>query len=307
MSTLPPVRGRFRGQKVALLVGGLSSEREVSLATGAAFAGALGARGYDVEVIDAGRDVAARITASDAAVVFIGLHGTLAEDGRLQGLLDWLGKPYTGSGARASLLAFDKSLARRVFAAAALPLAERLDPAGALEPPVVVKPAAEGSSVGVTIVRAAEDLAAALRLAGQGGGEILVERFVEGPEISVAVLDGVALGTVEIEPVRGFYDYEAKYADDAGTRYHVPPRLPAEQIAAAERYAEAAHVALGCAGVTRVDFIASAGGPILLEVNTLPGMTSHSLVPMVAAHRGIEFPELCERILDLAIGGADGA
>lgn len=300
---LPPVVGRFRGKRVALLVGGLSSEREVSLQTGAAIARALRTRGYDVVEVDARRDVASKLGASRAHVVFSALHGTFAEDGRIQGLLDWVGLPYTGSDARASLLAFDKVLAKRLFRAAGLPVAEdRVWTGGALDLPlpVVVKPAAEGSSVGVTIVREPRDLQPALDFAAERG-EVLVERFVDGPEISVTIYDGHALGTVEIEPVRSFYDYDAKYADDAGTHYHVPPRVDPEVVATAERDAERAHAALGCSGVTRVDFIVGPQGAVLLEVNTLPGMTSHSLVPKVAQARGVEFPELCERILDLAL------
>jgi D-alanine-D-alanine ligase len=287
---LPPITGRFRGKRVALLVGGLSSEREVSFQTGAAMAEALRTRGYDVVEIDARRDLALKLRASGAAVVFSALHGTFAEDGRIQGLLDWVGLPYTGSDARASLLAFDKVLAKRLFRAAGLPVAEdRVWTGGELDLPlpVVVKPAAEGSSVGVTI--AAER------------GEVLVERFIDGPEISVTIYDGQALGTVEIEPLRAFYDYDAKYADDAGTHYHMPPRVDPEVVAQAERDAERAHAALGCSGVSRVDFIVGDGQAVLLEVNTLPGMTSHSLVPKVAEGLGVGFPELCERILDLAI------
>lgn len=300
--SLPPITGRFRDTTVALLLGGLSSEREVSLATGAAIGDALRSRGYRVETIDAGRDLLERLRGSGAGVVFNGMHGTFAEDGRLQGMLDWFGLPYTGSDARASLLAFDKVLAKRLFADAGLPLAEdRVWRGGALDLPlpVVVKPVSEGSSVGVTIVHDAAKLQPALDAAATRG-PVLVERFIDGPEISVTVYDGVALGTVEIEPERGFYDYTAKYADGSGTRYHVPPRLGPAVVAGAERHAERAHAALGCAGVTRVDFMVGADGPVLLEVNTLPGMTAHSLVPKAAAGAGIDFAELCERILDLA-------
>jgi len=310
---LPPITGRFRDATVAMLYGGPSSERQVSFASGTAIADALRGLGYRVLQIDAGRDVVAQLRAIGAEVVFIALHGTLAEDGRIQGLLDWVGLPYTGSDARSSLLAFDKLLAKRLFREAGLPTAEDRvwsgeSPRGLgvdLPLPVVVKPAAEGSSVGVTIVREEAALRPALERAA-ACGEVLIERFVPGPEISVTVYDGRALGTVEIEPARTFYDYAAKYADDTETRYHVPPRIDPAVTAAAERDAERAHRVLGCSGVTRVDFIAGADGAVLLEVNTLPGMTAHSLVPKAARGAGIEFPELCERILELAISPSDG-
>ncbi len=306
---------RYTGRRVALLVGGLSSEREVSLSTGAALHGALRERGYEVVVIDPTRALPSQLHVAGAEVVFIGLHGTYGEDGRLQGLLDWLGLPYTGSGLRGSQLAFDKVLAKRLVADAGVPVAADVVYGGEARPaleslpfglPVVVKPVADGSSVGVTIVHEAADFRAALEQAS-AGRQILIERFVEGPEVSVVLLGDTCLGSVEIEPARDFYDYEAKYGV-AGTRYHVPPRLPAEQIAAIEAHGVAAQRALGCSGVCRADFMLGAEGPIFLELNTLPGMTATSLVPKVAARAGIDFPELVERILDLAeCGGPEVA
>lgn len=313
--------GRFRGKRVGLLAGGLSSEREVSLNTAKSMREGLESLGsYEIVWIDAGRDLPRVLVAERIDVVLIGLHGTWAEDGRLQGLLDWMGLPYTGSGARASLLAFDKVLAKQVLRAAAVPLAPDVvwpaAEAAARGPedlpfglPAVVKPAAEGSSVGVTIVREAAAFGPAVRQAA-ALGDVLVERFVAGPECSVAVLDGEVLGSVEIEPLRAFYDYEAKYGQ-AGTRYHVPPRVAPAVRAAIEDAGLAAHRALGCRGATRVDVMLDAAPdgavrPVVLEVNTLPGMTATSLVPKIAAGVGIGFPALLERILDGAACGPEG-
>lgn len=309
----PQVQGRWRERRVALLSGGLSSEREVSQRTADAIARALIERGYDITRVDAGRDLPARLVEIAADVVFVGLHGTYGEDGRLQGLLDWMGLPYTGDGVRASLAAFDKVIAKQLFRSAGVPVApdrvmdrcdaERLRladlPFGL---PVVVKPAAEGSSVGVSIVRSEAQFADALRDAAQRCEQVLVEGFVEGPELSVAVLGRDVLGSVEVEPARPFYDYAAKY-ESSGTRYYLPPRLPDDAREAVERVGLAAHMALGCRGLTRVDLFNGHNGPIVLEVNTLPGMTPTSLVPKIAGTRGLGFADLMELVLDHAACG----
>lgn len=313
--------GLYRGQTVAVLYGGLSSERDVSVQTGQAVIEALEGLGYTVAAIDAGRDLPAQLVSSGAAVVFNALHGTFGEDGRVQGMLDWMGLPYTGEGIRASLLAFDKALAKKAYREAGVPVAADVvwtaDDVARKGPdnlpfglPVAVKPVAEGSSVGVTLVHEESAFAAAIEAAAPG--PVMVEVLVDGPEMSVVCLGDDALGCVEIEPLRDFYDYEAKYGG-AGTRYHVPPRLSPAQLASVETVGLAAHRALGCSSVTRSDVILGADGPIVLETNTLPGMTASSLVPKVAAARGIEFPALIERILDLAScgprteGGSHGA
>ncbi|MCA9527818.1 MAG: D-alanine--D-alanine ligase [Myxococcales bacterium] len=310
MHDLGPIVGRFRGQRVAVVMGGLSHERAVSLNTGAAIAGALRDRGYDVVAIDAGRDVVDQLRASGAAVVYNALHGSYGEDGRFQGLLDWLGVPYTGEGLEASHLAFQKAHAKALMRAAGVPVAADVvwtaaafasaSPADLPFPlPAVVKPVAEGSSVGVSIVRDADDWARAQGVIA-GKGDVLIEAFVAGPELSVAILGDAVLGAVEVEASRTFYDYDAKYAAGSGTQYHLPPRLPAAQIAAAEAAALASHRLLGCHGATRTDVILGPAGPVVLEVNTLPGMTATSLVPKIAAARGLSFGELLERILDKA-------
>jgi D-alanine-D-alanine ligase len=301
--------GRWTGKKVALLYGGRSSEREVSLKSGAGCAEALRSRGYHVTLVDVDLDVAQRLREIGAEVAFIGLHGRYGEDGCIQGLLESLGIPYTGSGVLASALGMDKVMSKLLFREAGLSLAEyRVFPrerasliAVADLPfglPAVVKPSHEGSSVGVQIVKDAAALPAACVEAARYKGDVIVERFVTGKEIQVAVLDGEALGAIEVVPAREFYDYAAKYTA-GNTQYFYPARLPEKQIERLCRAAEVAHRTLRCSGVTRQDFILTPSGePYVLEVNTLPGMTPTSLVPKIAAGNGITFPELCERLLE---------
>jgi D-alanine-D-alanine ligase len=301
--------GRWSGKKVAVLYGGRSAEREVSLKTGEACAEALRSRGLDVTLVDAGLDLDVRLRALRAEVAFVALHGRYGEDGCAQGLLESMGVPYTGSGVLSSAMAMDKVVSKLVFREAGLALAgyrvfptSRAASIGVADLPAglpaVVKPACEGSSVGVHVVKEAGELTAALADAARFKGDLIVEEYLRGQEVNVAVLDGVALGTVEMVPSREFYDYVAKYTPGS-TTYHVPARLPPEGTARVCRDAETAFRALGCSGAARVDFIVAAGGiPYILEVNTLPGMTGTSLVPKIAAGRGIPFPELCERILD---------
>lgn len=306
--------GRFRAATVAVIMGGLSREREVSLTTGKAIADALDGLGYRVVRIDAGRDLPARLVEHGIDVVYNALHGTYGEDGRVQGLLDYMGIPYTGEGIAASLFAFDKVLAKERFRAAGLPVAEDIVIEGdAIEGftledlpfalPVAVKPIADGSSVGVTLCHKPEQFQGALAAAAP---RVLIERLIRGTELSVAVLGDTLLGSVEIEPAREFYDYAAKY-QNTGTRYHIPPRIDPAARAAAEAAALGAHRALGCRGATRTDVIVGPDGPVLIETNTLPGMTATSLLPKIAAGAGISFPELVERILDGARCEPDSA
>lgn len=303
--------GHWSGKKVAVLYGGRSAEREVSLATGKACAEALRSRGLEVTLVDAGLDLDVRLRALGADVAFVALHGRYGEDGCAQGLLESMGIPYTGSGVLASAAAMDKVLSKLLFREAGLALAAyRAFPASRSASigladlpaglPAVVKPACEGSSVGVHVVKDVGELAAALADAARYKGDLLVEQYLRGQEVNVAVLEGSALGTVEVVPSREFYDYVAKYTPGS-TQYFVPARLSPEVAARTCRDAETAFRALGCAGAARVDFIVAGDGtPYILEVNTLPGMTGTSLVPKIAAGRGIPFPELCERILDTA-------
>jgi D-alanine-D-alanine ligase len=294
-------------KRVVVLMGGFSSEREVSLRSGAAVAGALEKAGYAVAAIDVRRDLRTLVAGLEAAkpwVVFNALHGRFGEDGSIQGMLDIMKIPYTHSGLLASALAMDKPASRKLFAAAGIPVPEgrvvhksEVLAGDVLPRPYVLKPLNEGSSVGVHIVKAGDN---ANPLASEDwpfGEYALAERFVPGREVTVAVMGDLALGVTEITSDRGFYDYTAKYAA-GGSRHLVPAPLPAEDYAEAQRLAVLAHQALGCRGVSRADLRYDdtvAGQPArfaLLEINTQPGMTSTSLVPELAAHAGISFPDL---------------
>ena len=290
-------------KKIGVLMGGLSAEREVSLKSGAAVLSALQSRGYRAIGIDVGRDLPAKLASEGIEVAFIALHGRFGEDGSIQGLLELMGIPYTGSGVLASALAMNKVFSKVVFSSAGLTIAphqvlrqgEKLELSFAL--PVVVKPSQEGSSVGVSIVHDLGLMDQALAAAFEYDSEILVERFIDGREIQVGILDGRALGAIEIVPKGEFYDFEAKYTP--GMADHIlPAPLPAAIYADVLRAGELAHAALGCQSYSRVDFlVTSVGECYILEVNTLPGMTDLSLLPEIARGAGIEFPELIERIL----------
>jgi D-alanine-D-alanine ligase len=300
---------KWSGKKVALLYGGRSAEREVSLRTGKGCADALRERGYDVALIDVDLEVAARLREARAEVAFIALHGRWGEDGSVQGLLESMGIPYTGSGVLASALGMDKVWSKMLFREHGLKVIDyRVFPPESARSitvgdlpfglPCVVKPACEGSSVGVHIVREAGALTAASEDAARFKGNILVERYMKGVEVDVAVLDGRALGAIEVVPSREFYDYTAKYTPGT-TQYFYPARLPEDQYRRVLAAAEEAYAALDCAGVTRIEFIVTGDGtPFILEANTLPGMTATSLVPKIAAGNGISFGDLCERLLE---------
>jgi D-alanine-D-alanine ligase len=294
---------------VAVLMGGWSAEREVSLVSGRAVAEALEAEGgYRVTPVDVGRDLATRLEELRPDVAFNALHGRGGEDGCVQGLLEILRIPYTHSGVLASALAMDKPMAKRLFAAAGIRcpegvVAHREEVLAdhVLPPPYVVKPLNEGSSVGVRIVADA-----AGRPFGNErwlfGDRVLVERFVPGRELTVAVMGARALGVTEIRPLTRFYDYEAKYAPGM-SEHLLPAPLPPAVYEEATELAVRAHEALGCRGVSRADFRfddEGGGGLYLLEVNTQPGMTPTSLVPEQAAHAGISFGELVRRLVEEA-------
>ncbi|RKH66868.1 D-alanine--D-alanine ligase [Corallococcus llansteffanensis] len=299
----------LKAKRVGVLYGGLSSEREVSLRTGAAVAGALRGLGYDVVDIDVGKDLPARLIAEKVDVAWLALHGRFGEDGCIQGLLEAMFIPYTGSGVMASAVGMDKVYAKEIFlsrgiptppyrafatAEAALAEADRLP----FPFPVVVKPSREGSSVGVHICKTREDYTAAVQDAAKHAGTLLVEQFIKGREVQGGVLDNEALGVIEVKAAREFYDYEAKYKAGSGTQYLFPAPLPPDLYARVNAVSLAAHVALGCSGGSRSDVIVTEAGDVfLLEINTLPGMTASSLLPKIAAGRGIDFPALCERLL----------
>jgi D-alanine-D-alanine ligase len=295
-------------RKIGVLLGGLSSEREVSLRTGEAVINALRERGHDVSPIYVDRDVDVALRQEQIDVAFICLHGRLGEDGCVQGLLELQGIPYTGSNVMASALAMHKGKAKELFRLHNLPtpayytltsddLADLPAVHGDFGYPCVVKPIREGSSVGVAICQSIDELAPAVEKALCFDDEVLVERFIAGKEVSVAVLDDRALGACEIAPRDGFYDYQNKYTKGA-TDYFVPPRLSPERYRGVLAQALRAHMALGCAGATRVDMIVSdSGNEFVLEVNTVPGLTPTSLLPKIADAAGISFGELCELML----------
>ena len=289
--------------RIAVLEGGLSAEREVSLKSGKAVADALRDRGYDVIEIDATRDLARQLAEARATVVVNMLHGTYGEDGCVQGLLEVMGIPYTGSGVEASALTMDKIRTKRLLESSGLAVARDvvLDPgqiAGFESPfgvPVVVKPVAEGSSVGTAVVQAPDELADALAQAAKYGS-LMVEQYIGGPEVTVSMLDGRALPPVEIRPNHGFYDYRNKYTSGC-TSYICPAEIPQKSAALVQSIACKACDVLGVEGVARVDFMMG-DGPVVLEINTIPGMTELSLVPMAAAEAGMTFGDLAVRILE---------
>jgi len=336
----------MQSRKIGVLLGGMSSEREVSLRTGEAVLAALRERGHRAVPIYVDRDVDVALRQEQIEVAFIALHGRWGEDGCIQGLLEMLGIPYTGSDVLASALAMHKVKAKELFRLHNLPTPAYYTVTGAQladgpeetpddeDPrdatrggvnvaalprqrgresplwinalaaihgdfgfPCVVKPVREGSSVGVSICRDPADLHPAVERALRFDDEILVERFIAGREISVAVLGDRAIGAVEIAPRDGFYDYANKYVRGA-TDYYVPPRVSPERYRGLLTQALRAHLALGCSGATRVDMMLSeAGNEFILEVNTLPGLTPTSLLPKIADAAGISFGELCEMML----------
>ncbi|MBY0562566.1 MAG: D-alanine--D-alanine ligase [Hyphomonadaceae bacterium] len=296
--------------RVAVLLGGLSPERPVSLSSGAGCAAALRRLGHDVIEIDPqDEDWIERLRAARVDVVFNALHGEWGEDGRTQGVLDYLKLPYTHSGVLASALAMDKDKSKAIFAQAGLPLAagklmHRLEAAKAhpMPAPYVVKPNAQGSSVGVFIVREGANRPPEQLLDPDWtfGDDVLVEEFIDGKELTVAVMHGRgALAVTDILPAGEWYDFDAKYAE-GGSRHLVPADIPQSISDQCLRAAEAAHTALGCRGVTRADFRydPKRNRIALLEVNTQPGMTPTSLVPEQAAHLGMSYDDLVQWILE---------
>lgn len=294
--------------RIGVLMGGTSAEREVSLNTGAAVLAALRRKGHDAVAIDVDATVPERLERERVRLAFIALHGRLGEDGAIQGLLEVLGIPYTGSGVLASALGMDKVVSRRLFEAAGLSVPRYLlvtrtasIPLLPFPFPVVVKPNGEGSSVGVSIVSQASALPAALDQAFGYDRRVLIEAYIAGKEIQVGILGDRALGAIEIRPKTAFYDYVAKYTP--GMSEHVfPAPLSAEVTHRTLEVALAAFRALGCEGYGRVDFLVDeAGTPYVLEVNTLPGLTETSLLPDIARGVGIAFDDLVEAIVTAAL------
>lgn len=296
--------------RVAVMLGGDSSEREISLLSGNAVLKALLQRGIDAVAFDPSREKLPALLDSGIDRVFIALHGRGGEDGTIQGALQWMGIPYTGSGVMGSAIAMDKIRSKYIFQAQDIPTpefaiartrSEALAAAEALGFPLILKPALEGSSVGMAKAFDMDDVAEAAEIALGHGRVVLVERCIVGAELTVSILDGIALPSIRIETPRVFYDYRAKYESDS-TEYHCPgtnDRFREEQLAT---LGVKAFEALGCNGWGRVDFmVPDSGDPQVLEVNTVPGMTSHSLVPMAAVEAGMSFDTLCWKILETSM------
>lgn len=299
--------------KVGVIAGGISSEREVSLKSGQAVFNALKELGYNVVFIDAGRDLCERLKSEKIEVAFLVLHGGWGENGGIQGMLEVMGIPYTGSGVLSSALAMDKEATKKIFLYHGIPIpsfkvvyhADFLKPSAfSLQPlnlPCVVKPAEEGSSVGVSIVKNKRELKKALNEAFKYGERVILEEFIEGREIHIGVLGDRALGGVEVRPKKGFYDYEAKYTKGM-TEYILPPEIDEALYERLKDTGLRAHKALGCKGGTRVDIIVDRkGNPYVLEVNTIPGMTETSLLPKIASLAGYDFKGLVKEILEIAV------
>lgn len=306
--------------KVAVLAGGWSDEREVSLNSGREVEAALREAGFDyVELLDiASPDFAIRMALGDYDVAFVALHGEYGEDGCIQGMLEILNVPYTFSGVLASSMAMEKSVAKAVYAREGIPIAdsvtlrndslpteEELDKlVDRLGLPLFVKPSSNGSSFGITRVNKRSDLVDAIALAAQTGGNVVVEAAVEGTEITVPVLgneDPIVLPIIQIDTGAEFYDAKVKY-EPAELHHRIPADLPDDVYQRAAELAVMAHRALGCRGCSRSDFIVDKDGtPVILETNTIPGMTAASLLPDSARHGGIEFPALCRRFVELAL------
>lgn len=292
--------------KVAVLMGGWSAERSISLKTGEAILAALMAQGIDAEGIDADREVIRRISEQHYDRVFVALHGRGGEDGVIQGALELIGMPYTGSGVMASALCMNKLMTKRVWLGAGLPtpryllLEQGFDSraiVAELGLPLIVKPALEGSSIGMSKVEGVEQLHTAFDKASPYGAHILAERWVSGGEYTVAILENQALPAIRLETPRAFYDFEAKYSSSE-TRYHCPCGLPEKKEREIKELALKAFAVVGARGWGRVDLILDESEqPWLIEINTVPGMTDHSLVPMAAAAAGISFKELVVCIL----------
>ena len=312
--------GDVTKNKVAVLVGGWSDEQDISRSSGAACAKALGEAGFEhVDVLEVSDDdFVGRLVAGDYDVAFVAMHGRYGEDGQVQGLLDVLHIPYTFSGVLASAMATEKDIAKMVYKTAGIPVPDGVefknghkltdDEADALVErlglPIFVKPAADGASYGITRVTEKSQLAAAIDLAGKKGDHALCEECITGMEITVPVIgndDPKALLVVEIVTGSDFYDLKVKY-EPSHLHHVIPARLDEKTTKLAQEYAVRAHVALGCRGASRTDFIVTDDGtPVILETNTIPGMTETSLLPDSARRSGIEFPELCKYFVELAL------
>jgi D-alanine-D-alanine ligase len=304
------VTSRWVGKCVGVLMGGMSKEREISLRTGQAMAKALERRGYDVQTIDVGEHVVQQLSQAKIDVAVIALHGTYGEDGSIQGLLECLRIPYTCTGVMGSAAAMDKCVCKHIARNIDIPVPheqvfhattdsiDQFTQALTLELPVVVKPVREGSTIGVTIVKDLAELSQAIQLAAASDTKVMVEEFVAGTEVTVGWLCGKALTPLEIVPKGGMYDYKAKYTKGM-TDYILPARIADPMTDLLMEWTERICRVLECRGMARADYIVRAdGSAIFLELNTVPGMTETSLVPQAAAHMGVPFDDICERVLN---------
>ncbi len=314
-------KGLITTKKIGVLMGGFSSEKDVSVRSGLAVYQALQELGYSSVPIDVGKDIVHVLKKEKIRVAFLALHGSTGENGSIQGMLEILGIPYTGSGVLASALAMDKEASKKIFSYHELPISQFIVvnrdtakrkrgtsashsvdiPVPPFELPWVVKPCTEGSSIGVSIVKEQAELAPKLEKALSYGRKAIIEKFIEGNEVHVGILGKKILGGIEVKPSLEFYNYEAKYT--AGlTEYIITPRIEESLFEKAKNIALQAHIALGCSGATRVDLrIDIHGNPYLLEVNTLPGLTITSLLPKIAQSAGLTFKDLIEEIVRLAL------
>jgi D-alanine-D-alanine ligase len=298
----------LKKKRVAVMMGGLSREREISLKTGKAILKALTEKGYMVTSIDVGDDIAEKLVKEKIECAFLALHGRFGEDGTIQGMLELMRIPYTGSGVLASALAMHKIMSKKFFLCEKIPTPcfevfqreeIKKDPPKkiSLPLPIVVKPAREGSTIGISIVRKDEELGSALKKAGEYDEEILVEEFMKGREITVGILENIPLPVIEIVPKSGFYDYYSKYTKGE-TQYILPARIPREKYLYAQEIGLRAFQELGCSSLGRVDLMTDEDeNPFVIDVNTMPGMTETSLLPKAASYAGIPFEDLVERIL----------
>lgn len=297
-------------RKIGVLMGGNSAERDVSLRSGMAVYNALKRKGYNAVAIDVGPDICSVLMNEGIDLAFLVLHGGYGEDGSIQGLLEVLGIPYTGSGVLASALSMDKEVSKKIFLYHGIPVPpfivlseeeiksnEKDKTLCPFDMPWVIKPSREGSSIGVSIVKTEGEINTALNSAFSFGTKVVIEKYIEGKEVQVGILNNRVLGSIEVRPKREFYSYEAKYTPGL-TEYISPPEIPDRYLRRIEEFGLNAHIALGCKGATRVDTILSKEGEVyVLEVNTIPGMTETSLLPKIARQSNLEFDDLIEEIL----------
>lgn len=294
------MKGKIK--KVAVLYGGLSAERDISVKSGIAVARALRRKGYHVIEIDVDRTLPEQLSEISPEAVFIALHGPIGEDGTIQGLLEIMNIPYTGSGHLGSAIAMDKVRTKYLLKSAGIPTPQWIEmkKGKILKPdfplPWVVKPSTSGSSIGISIVRKEEELERAVKRANAYSEEVLVEKLVGKWEITTAVFNGEVLGTLQIKPKGEFYNFSAKY-EKGRSEYIIPPEVPEKIVEKAEDYARRTYELLSLAGAARIDMRANDKQVYIFEANTIPGLTETSLLPMIAKFRGISFEELCEKMV----------